>query len=111
MIGFIKSIQRLVNRCIAILLDDMEKEFAFQDEIVDRAIALQTSLELDRKVDTESLDRLLYLIRYNSPSFLVIRKSILDNLNDLIRNIIQDLLGDVEGYGRRRDSKRDRYIK
>jgi hypothetical protein len=103
--SLIRGIQQLKNQCLAMILTDTEAEFEYEDNIRLRANKLLDDLRLNGKVSSDELVFLLEMLDSQLPSYAVIRKTILDGINDLARNIFQSLLGEVEGYAQRRTKR------
>lgn len=105
--GLIRSIQRLKDKCIAAILTDVEIEFEHEENIRLRANKLLDDLRLNGKVSSDELVYLLEKLDSQLPNYTVVRKVVLDGINDFARNVFQNLLGEeVEGYAKRR-TKRD----
>lgn len=104
LIFLMKTINRLKKKYLAVLLSDVEREYRWVEAVRKDAIAIKQSLDDDGRVDTYKLKYLLERIETQLPSYYMTRKIVLDNVNEYVRNILQALLGDIEGYGRRRDS-------
>lgn len=106
-IGLIRNIQQLKDKCLATVLTAVETEFEHEDDIRLRANKLSDDLRLNGKVNSDELVYLLEKLDARLPSYELVRKVILDGINDFARNIFQNLLGEeVEGYAKRR-TKRD----
>ena len=107
--GLIRGIQKLKDKCLAAILTDVEAEFQYEDGIRLRANKLSDDLRLNGKVSSDELVYLLEMLDKQLPNYSVIRKVLLDSINDLARNIFQNLLGEeVEGYAKRRTERSHR---
>lgn len=107
--GLIRSIQKLKDKCLAAILTDVEAEFQHEDNIRLRANKLSDDLRLNGRVSSDELVYLLEMIDRKLPSYSIIRKILLDSINDFARNIFQSLLGEeVEGYAKRRTERSHR---
>lgn len=98
-----KAINKLKKKYIAILLSDVEREYRWVEKVKKDAADIRKTLDEDGRVDTYKLKYILDSIDTQLPSYYMTRKLILDNINEFVRNILQALLGDIEGYGRRRN--------
>jgi len=105
---YIRDIQYLKKKCLAVILSDVEKEFDYEKTIRMRARKLNDDIQLYGKVSTDELILLLDQLDTQLPAYAVVRKIVLDSINDFARNIFSNLLGEVEGYDQRRTSKRYR---
>lgn len=101
LIFLMKTINRLKKKYLAVLLSDVEREYKWVESIRKDALIISESLKNDGRVDTYKLKYLLERVETQLPSYYMTRKIILDNVNEYVRNILQALLGDIEGYGRR----------
>ncbi len=100
LLRIMRHIQRHKGRCIAGSLDGIEKEFEWEQMLVTRSKKLLDDINSRGTVNTDELVLFLERVKSGSPSYIVVRKIVLDSINDLIRNIFQVLLGDdIEGYG------------
>ena len=104
LIFLMKTINRLKKKYLAVLLSDIEREYRWVDTIRKDAAGIKQTLNDDGRIDTYKLKYLLDRIDTQLPSYYMTRKIVLDNVNEYVRNILQALLGDIEGYGQRRDS-------
>ena len=99
-LGLARLINRLKRKYIAIILSDIEQEFKWEKTAQEYSKELRNQLDTYGVVDTDDLVLLLNMVDSQLPSFFTVRKVILDNINELARNVLQALLGDIEGYGR-----------
>jgi len=97
-----RTVNKLKKKYLAIILSNVEQEYRWVESIRKDAAAINVTLADDGRVDTYKLKLLLENIDTRLPSYYMTRKTILDNVNEFVRNILQALLGDIEGYGRRR---------
>jgi len=105
-IGLIRKIQKLKGVCLATALTAVETEFKHEEDIRLRANKLSDDLRLNGKVSTDELVYLLEKLDSQLPNYAVVRKVVLDSINDFTRNIFQNLLGEeVEGYAERRTKR------
>lgn len=106
-IGLIRSIQKLKDKCLATVLTAVEMEFEHEEDTRLRANKLLDDIRQDGKVSSDELVYLLEKLDAQLPNYTVVRKIVLDGINDFARNVFQNLLGEeVEGYAKRR-TKRD----
>lgn len=103
-------IMRLVNRLkkkfIAKILTDIEAEFQNMHIIARRVSRIRAQMDTRDAIDTKELLMLLDQLEKQLPAYAIVRKIVLDNLNEFARNIFQVVLGDdVEGYDRRYHSR------
>lgn len=104
-LGLMRLVNRLKNKFLAIILTDIEEEFKWEEELKQHANTLRVQAKAG-KVDTTSLLYLLDRIDTQMPTYFMVRKTVLDGLNEFVRNIYQVTLGDVEGYGSRESYER-----
>jgi hypothetical protein len=96
------SLMRLVNRLkkkfIAVILTDIEREFRYVEVMQRQANEISEQIAVGDAINTDKLIYLLERIDAQMPTYYIVRKVVLDNINEFARNIFQALIGDIEGY-------------
>lgn len=96
-VSLIQATKKANNRAIAIMLNELEAEFRYVRSIASQAERLLARMEEGEPLNTQSLTVVLSNAAERLPDYALCRKAILDAMNDLYRQQLQNIVGDIEG--------------
>lgn len=97
-IKIMRILQTYKRRTIAAILGDIEQEFSHINDILYEVRLIKTTLDNNGKVRPTEIKNLIDTLDAGLPAYTLVRKIVLDNINDFVRKVFQRLLSDVEGY-------------
>lgn len=92
-LNLMKLVNRLKRRYIAMILADVEREFRYVTTMQQEATTLLRIMDAGDPIDTYKLHILLSRINDQTPSYSIVRKVMLDGVNEFVRTSFKSYWG------------------